>query len=81
MCSKHVERNISQSGSTLTEDKHVQLESHVCLLEISGFESHSGLGLTGFDSYPVVTPSGVLGRSRAGSSEILMASFMVAIRP
>lgn len=36
---------------------------------------------TGVDSYPVVTPSGVLGRSRAGSSEILMASLMVASRP
>lgn len=69
MCSQHVERNISQSGSALTEDKHVQLES----LKISSLKVVS--------SYPVVTPSGVLGRSRAGSSEILMASFMVAIRP
>lgn len=37
--------------------------------------------MSGSDSHPVVTPSGVLGRSRAGSSEILMASFMAASRP
>lgn len=33
------------------------------------------------DSYPVLTTAGVLGKSRAGSSAILMASFMPASRP
>lgn len=74
-------RTLANQESCSLKTKQARAALKSCLSSRDFEFLKSRLRLTGVDSYPVVTPSGVLGRSRAGSSEILMASFMVAIRP